>query len=627
MSVYSVNVYPSSTTIKTDSWYYNAYAVVNASSNCCEDVEWYSDSPCVASVNKTQGYIYGISPGTAKIYAISTVDSSKKDYITVTVTSGQICVDSVTLNRSSISLEKGDTFDLCATVCPTNATNKSISWLSTNTNVATVSDGVVTAKARGCTYIFAEAKDGSGEYDYCYVNVTEDILVSSVTLNYSSYTLNANGSVSLRETVCPTDATNKCVEWTSDKPHIAFVNPDSGFVTAQGAGTATITATATDGSEKYGECTITVNPPIAVSGIDVCPTCLTMNVGDVECLFKEITPGNATNQTVTWCSSNENVATVGLYTGKVTAKKVGTTTITATTVDGEFTACCAVTVNPLLIYQTRDTEVKWFNPDVENATEEIREDMLYNHWSKEKIMEKVPTIDDEMFVKDGNEVSVADRKASLVSMTTTWFANGTFEPIITDMINHFMREKNDNFDGTCDGYDLYFNSNLTEEIKKHTESKTFIRKNKTVLKKCLENNDGSISNLKYDPSLRFNVSQRDLHEFVKEAQDDEIELPLFDDLFKGFKICVDSLQGAKIEVLSYNLDGNSYSGKMKFTYYDHFGLDVADLTKSGFQSIVNDMKGFKNWFILQHYNNLNVDKHPKPFVTVMEIEESFSGEI
>ena len=39
------------------------------------------------------------------------------------------------------------------------------------------------------------------------------------------------------------------------------------------------------------------------------------------------------------------------------------------------------------------------------------------------------------------------------------------------------------------------------------------------------------------------------------------------------------------------------------------------------------MKGFKNWFILQHYNNLNVDKHPKPFVTVMEIEESFSGEI
>ena len=344
MSVYSVNVYPSSTTIKTGNWYYGAYAIVNASSNCCTDVEWYSDSPSVASVNKSYGYIYGISPGTAKIYAISTVDSSKKDYITVKVTSGTICVDSVTLNRSSVSLEKGDKLTLSATVCPTNASNKSISWSSTNPSVATVSGGVVTAKARGWTYIFAEAQDGSGEYDSCYVNVTEDILVTSVTVSPSSKTMNIGDSTYLYETVCPTNATNKCVKWSSNRTSVATVNPDTGLVIAQGTGTATITATATDGSEKYGECTITVNPPIAVTGIEVCPTCLTMNVGDVECLCKEITPSNATNQTVTWCSSNENVATVGLYTGKVTAKKAGTTTITATTVDGEFTACCAVTV-------------------------------------------------------------------------------------------------------------------------------------------------------------------------------------------------------------------------------------------------------------------------------------------
>lgn len=261
MSVYSVNVYPSSVTIKTDEWYSYAYAEVDASSNCCTDVEWYSDNPAVASVSETYGYIYGISPGTAKIYARSKVDSSKEDYITVKVTSGTICVDSVTLNRSSISLEKGDTFNLSATVCPENATNRTINWRSTDTSVATVSGGVVTAKARGSAYIYAEAQDGSDEFDLCYVKVTEDILVSSVTLNYSSYTLNVNGSVLLRETVYPTNATNKCVEWSSDKPHIAFVNPDSGFVTAQGTGTATITATAQDGSNKkrilyyYCQCT------------------------------------------------------------------------------------------------------------------------------------------------------------------------------------------------------------------------------------------------------------------------------------------------------------------------------------------------------------------------------------
>ena len=73
--------------------------------------------------------------------------------------------------------------------------------------------------------------------------------------------------MSLRETVCPTNATNKCVKWTSDKPHIAFVNPDNGFVTAQGTGTAKIRATAQDGSGKYAECTITVKAPIRVTDI------------------------------------------------------------------------------------------------------------------------------------------------------------------------------------------------------------------------------------------------------------------------------------------------------------------------------------------------------------------------
>ena len=345
MYVYSVNVYPSSTTIKTGNWYYGAYAVVNASSNCNTGVRWYSNNTSVATVNASSGYIYAKAPGTTRIYAQSTVDSSKKDYISVTVTSGTICVDSVTLNRSSISLEKGDTFTLTATICPTNATNKTISWRSSNTSVATVSGGVVTAKARGYAYIYAEAQDGSGEYDFCYVNVTEDILVTSVTVSPSSKTMNIGNSAYLYETVCPTNATNKCVKWSSNKTSVATVNPDTGLVIARGSGIATITATAQDGSKKKGYCTITVNAPVAVTAVEVCPTSLTMNVGDIEYLCASIMPYNATNQTVTWCSSNENVATVGLYTGKITAKKAGSTTITATTADGGYQDCMTITVN------------------------------------------------------------------------------------------------------------------------------------------------------------------------------------------------------------------------------------------------------------------------------------------
>ena len=276
MSVYSVSVYPGSVTIRKGEWYYGAYATVRASSNCCTDVTWYSDKTAVATVNAATGYIYGMSAGTARIYAQSKVDSSKWDYITVNVTNGNICVDSVCLNYSYLSLEKGDRRDLSATVCPANATNKSISWSSSNPAVATVSGGTVRAVGVGGATITARAQDGSGEYDTCYVSVTGDILVSSITLNHSSYTLNPNGAVLLRESICPTS--------------------------------------------------------------------LTMNVGDVEYLCATIIPYNATNQSVIWCSSNENVATVGIHSGRITAKRAGTATITATTADGGYQACCRVEI-------------------------------------------------------------------------------------------------------------------------------------------------------------------------------------------------------------------------------------------------------------------------------------------
>lgn len=269
MSVYSVSVYPSSVTIRKGEWYYGAYATVRASSNCCTDVTWYSDKTAVATVNATTGYIYGRSAGTARIYAQSKVDSSKWDYITVNVTNGNICVDSVCLNYSYLSLEKGDRRDLSATVCPANATNKSISWSSSNPAVATVSGGTVRAVGVGGATITARAQDGSGEYDTCYVRVTGDILVSSVSINPSSKTMTVGDSAYLYESVCPTNATNKCVRWSSSNTNVIFVNGD-GLVTAKKAGNATVYATAQDGSGKRGSCSIKVTdyaPPFFVTMI------------------------------------------------------------------------------------------------------------------------------------------------------------------------------------------------------------------------------------------------------------------------------------------------------------------------------------------------------------------------
>ena len=296
-------------------------------------------------VSSKHNGIYARLSGTARIYAVSDIDSSKKDYITVNVTSGTICVDSITLNITGLYLEKGDRFNLTATVCPTNATNKSISWRSTNSSAASVSGGNVTAKSEGSAYIYAEAQDGSGEYAVCYVNVTENVLVSSVTIDPPCLTLNVGGSECLREIVCPTNADNKCVRWSSDRPNVATVNPDTGLVMAHSAGTAVITATACDGSGKKGTCTVRVNAPVPVTGIEVCPASKTMNVGDTDYLCATVYPYNATDKSVIWCSSNENVAEVSMRSGHITAKQAGIATITATTVDGEYCDCCEITVD------------------------------------------------------------------------------------------------------------------------------------------------------------------------------------------------------------------------------------------------------------------------------------------
>ena len=343
MAIYSVSVYPWSVTVKKGTRYYDSYATVNASSYCSTDVRWYSNNTNVATVNPATGYIYGRSVGTARIYAESTEDSSKKDYITVTVTSGNIYVDSLSLNMGYLLLERGDSWYLSVTFCPANATNKNISWSSSNTSVATVSDGTVRAVGAGDAKITAKTQDGSGEYDTCYVHVPGNIPVNSVNVNPSRKTMTAGESAYLYESVCPENATNKCVSWSSSNTNVIFVNGD-GLVTAKKAGNATVYATAQDGSGKRGSCSITVNAPISVTDISVCPTSLTMNVGDVEYLCTTIIPYNATNQSVTWCSSNENVATVGIHSGRITAKRAGTATITATTADGGYQANCTLTV-------------------------------------------------------------------------------------------------------------------------------------------------------------------------------------------------------------------------------------------------------------------------------------------
>lgn len=177
------------------------------------------------------------------------------------------------------------------------------------------------------------------------------VSATGVSISPDSKTLNKGETVQLTATVLPTDATDKTVIWSSSNNDIASVD-NKGEVTAVGPGTATITATANDGSGKAASCRITVNEPytppaiVHVTGISLDRETATIQKGSILQLSATVTPSNADDKTVRWESSNTDVATVD-DNGKVTAIAPGTATITVTTTDQRKTATCSVTVTDI----------------------------------------------------------------------------------------------------------------------------------------------------------------------------------------------------------------------------------------------------------------------------------------
>lgn len=315
-------------------------ATVEPTNATNKNVTWSSDHEAIATVDQN-GTVTARRGGQATI-TVTTVDGSKTATCTVRVRI-QIGepVQSVGLNKTELALEVGKTGTLEAIVEPSDATNKNVTWSSSNPEVATVDNGVVTAVSAGEAIITVTTEDGA-KTATCKVtvNAPQTVPVTGVTLDKTSLDLKTGDNTTLTATVNPESATNKDVTWISDKPEIAAV--EGGTVTAKAAGTAIIAVTTIDGG-KIATCKVTVTPKtVPVSGIQV-QGAASIYVGDTTKLTATVTPTNATNQKVTWSSNNESVATVGTD-GTVTAVSAGTATITVTTEDGQKTAACTVTV-------------------------------------------------------------------------------------------------------------------------------------------------------------------------------------------------------------------------------------------------------------------------------------------
>lgn len=221
-------------------------------------VTWESSNRDVAEVND-KGRIVTNGIGSCIITCRATDGSGVYAECSVSVQDVQL-VTGITLNQTSLSLTlpTNKTQTLTATVQPANATDKSVTWSSSSTSVATVDQtGKVTAVAAGSCTITASAADGSGVKAECAVTVTQ--LVTGITLSQTSLslTLPSNTTHTLTATVNPSNATNKNVTWSSSSTSIATVD-QTGKVTAVSDGTCTITCTAKDGSGVKATCAVTV---------------------------------------------------------------------------------------------------------------------------------------------------------------------------------------------------------------------------------------------------------------------------------------------------------------------------------------------------------------------------------
>jgi uncharacterized protein YjdB len=248
-------------------------------------------------------------------------------------------VTGVTLNKPNLTLGVCETETLVATVLPEKAANKTVTWTSSNVLVASVMpNGLVTALSKGTTTIVVTTVDGSF-FASCTVKVDE-IPVTGVSLNKNSLVLDIDETETLIATVFPENATIKEVYYTINNPAVAIVGGFNGTITPIGLGKATITVTTLDGS-KTDKCELEVIRRVSVTGVTLKETKINLGVGTTKQLEVRITPYYATNQNVSWHSSNPLIASVD-EDGLVSAKAEGTVDITVTTEDGGFTATCEV---------------------------------------------------------------------------------------------------------------------------------------------------------------------------------------------------------------------------------------------------------------------------------------------
>lgn len=308
-----------------------SYTLLPANANN-NSVIWTTTNSKVATVDAT-GKVSAKSVGTTVII-LKTLDGGFSVYCTLTV---KRTATGVKFDVSDLELKAGQSYNIITTMTPKDSTDNALVWESSDTKVAVVDDtGKVVAKAAGKAIIMARTE--SGGVTYCKVTVTQP--VDGLLLNFSEKTIYIGDVFKLKVSVSPSEASELGVTWKSSNPKVATIS-ENGEIEAFIGGVTVITCTTIDGGFA-ATCVITVKELVTIVKLDY--ENYSLGIGKTVKLTATVSNETATNQKVTWTSSNENVATV-TSNGKVTGLSIGYANITAIAQDGsEVEAVCEVRV-------------------------------------------------------------------------------------------------------------------------------------------------------------------------------------------------------------------------------------------------------------------------------------------
>ncbi len=380
--------------------------------------EWVSTEPTIASVDES-GVVTALTAGVAYIYATSTDGSEVESNRCKVTIAAPTPVTSVTIaGDDEISVERGLTHNLSATVLPDEATNLAVKWESKDPTIASVDDsGVVTAVKAGSVKITATAKDGSLMSDEVTVNVIVSITNIDITGAITQLEI-LKSYTDLGVTLTPSDTTQDEYKWSSSNPEYATIDEDSGDISALTAGTTTITVTSKSNPDIKDTFELEIRnqivPVTSVVIIDEDKVVDYATSQSVSITAPTVSPDTADDKTVKWSSSDDTIATVD-SNGVVTAKKAGGVTITATANDGSG--------------KSDSCDVTFFDITMPTTLEALKDECTVSVTTQMSLTTKEigkSSITDEKWTSETTDVATIDISSGVLTAVTTGTTKVTY---------------------------------------------------------------------------------------------------------------------------------------------------------------------------------------------------------